>query len=156
MIFLPRSFVNGHSLIFYIHCSDVAEHGYCCCIGGGGGRKTRQVVPYQEPNFSALFDDQRSVKYFRIKEALPESMQSVSKFVAMGMAYSIVELLDFVGWHLPLKHSHSLFESITFQRIIDFFSEFENGVDKLRAPHRVKMGFGIIYSLRHPIPNCTV
>ena len=76
-------------------------------------------------------------------------MESVSKFVALGMVYWIVELLDFVGWHLPLKHSRS---AHTFQKIIDYFSEFASGVDKIQDPHRVKKEFGIIYSLRHPIP----
>ena len=76
-------------------------------------------------------------------------MVDVGKFVAMGMAYSIVELLDFVGWHLPLKHSRSVH---TFQSIIDYFSEFASGTDKIQDPHRVKMGFGIIYPLSHSIP----
>ena len=110
------------------------------------------MTPSQEPKFSVLSNDKHSVRYFRIKEALPESTVNVGKFLVLGMAYSIVELLDFVGWHLPLKHSHSLFESITFQRIIDFFSEFENGVDKLQDPHRVKMGFGTNFSLCYLIP----
>ena len=134
-------------------CSDVSACACCVCIGGVVNRRTRKVTPYPERNFTVLFDEKHSVRYFRIKEALPKNMVDVGKFVAMGMAYSIVELLDFVGWHLPLKHSHS---AHTFQSIITYFSEFERGVDKIQDPYRVKMGFGIIYSLRHPIPYCTV
>ena len=117
---------------------------------GDDARRTRKVTPNQESNFSALFEDPEPIRYFRIKEALPESMQSVSKFVAMGTAYSIVEMLDFVGWHLPIKHSHS---AHTFQAIIDFFSEFASGVDKISDPYSVKMGFGMIDPLRHLIPH---
>ena len=130
--------------------SELATMVWSSCFGCCGGRKTTQIHPVPDcgPNSTALFDDRHSVRYFRIKEALPQRMVDVGKFVALGMAYSIVELLDFVGWHLPLKHSRS---AHTFQSILNYFVEFESGVDKISDPHRVKMGFGIIYSLRHLI-----
>ena len=147
-LYLPSCDV-GHSLLSYIHCSDVPECGCCTCFGGGRVRRSSKVTPDQEPNFSALFDDEHS-RYFRIKEALPKNTVNVGKFIAMGTAYSIVEMLDFVGWHLPLKHSHS---AHTFQSIITYFSEFERGVDKIQDPHRVMMGFGMIHPLRHLLPH---
>ncbi len=120
--------------------------GSCCGCFGGDGRKSAKIHPISEivHNFSALFDDQQSITYFRINEAFSNRTESVVKFGAMGMAHLIVKLLDFVGWHLPLKHSGS---AHTFQSIIDYFAAFEHGVDRIPHRGRLKGGFGVIPSL---------
>ena len=156
-LLFPSTILSYWSLSAFLTsiCSEDTECGCCCCVCTveGRARRTSKVIPYhdQEPNFSALFVDQHSVsvKYFRIKEAFSDRTVGADKFMILGVAYSIVEFLDFVGWHLPLKHSRS---AHTFQSIIDYFSEFESGVDKIQDPYRVMMKFGMIYSLRHPIP----
>ena len=142
------SFVNA--LCWIIIASKLVMEVAASCFGCLGGRRTSKIhpVPECEQNLSALFDDQPAVTYFRVREALPNNMKDVAKFIVLGITYSIVEMVDYLGWHLPLKHSHS---AHTFQSIVDYFSEFEGGVDKLEDPYRVKMGFGTISPLHHPI-----
>lgn len=90
----------GEALIIAFNLSVLSNLASCCgCFGRQ--RKTKSYPGSNcDSNFSAIPDDEHSVEYFRIKEVLSDRAiegrdDQINNFVILGVAYSIVEMLDF-------------------------------------------------------------
>ena len=61
--------------------------------------------------------------------------ESARNFMILGLAFNIVQWLNFIGNYLPLIRSQNVHH---FQKLIDYFSRFEKGMNEVTGP-RIKL-----------------